>query len=70
MKKLFLLTFLFAAFSMNAQDSKFYLGVGLGYATAGGDYDDYSGGSAHWLHLRPRQEVVYRRTRKQARELE
>ena len=44
MKKLFLLTLLFAAFSMNAQDSKFYLGVGLGYATAGGDYDDYSGG--------------------------
>jgi len=44
MKKLLLLTFILTAFTMNAQDSKFYLGVGLGYATAGGDFDDYKGG--------------------------
>ena len=46
MKKLLLLTFIVTAFTMNAQDSKFYLGVGLGYATAGGDFDDYDGGLA------------------------
>ena len=33
MKKLLLLTFILASFSMNAQDSKFYAGVGVGYAT-------------------------------------
>ena len=47
---------LFAAFavfaftSVNAQDSKFYAGVGLGYATAGGDVADdlsLSGGIKH-----------------------
>ena len=33
---------------LQAQDSKFYLGVGVGYATAGGDLsDDYNGG----IHL-------------------
>ena len=30
----------FALTSVNAQDSKFYAGVGLGYATAGGDVAD------------------------------
>ena len=40
MKKLLLLTFILTAFTMNAQDSKFYLGVGLGYASAGGDVAD------------------------------
>jgi len=40
MRKLLLLTFILASFSMNAQDSKFYVGVGVGYATAGGDVAD------------------------------
>ena len=46
MKKLLLLTFILTAFTMNAQDSKFYLGVGIGYAGAGGDFDDHDGGIA------------------------
>ena len=40
MRKLLLLTFILASFSMNAQDSKFYAGVGVGYATAGGEVAD------------------------------
>jgi len=36
-KLLLLLAFILASFSMNAQDSKFYAGVGVGYATAGGE---------------------------------
>lgn len=40
MKKLILLTFLVAAFTMNAQDSKGYLGVSLGLAMPTGDLAD------------------------------
>ena len=40
MRKLLLLAFILASFSMNAQDSKFYAGVGVGYATAGGEVAD------------------------------
>ena len=46
MRKLLLFIFIVTAFTMNAQDSKFYLGVGLGYATAGGDFDEADGGIA------------------------
>ena len=46
MRKLLLFTFIVTAFTVNAQDSKFYLGVGLGYATAGGDFDEADGGIA------------------------
>jgi hypothetical protein len=48
MKKL-LLTAAIAVFtlsSVNAQDSKFYLGIGVGYASAGGDFDEHDGGIA------------------------
>ena len=43
MKKLLLIgaLALFISNNVNAQDSKFYLGIGVGYASAGGDYDDY-----------------------------
>ena len=46
MKNLFTILLLIAfAFNTNAQDSKFYLGLGAGYATAGGDgADGYEGG--------------------------
>ena len=41
MKKHFLILIAAGFFSFsNAQDSKFYAGVGLGYATAGGDVAD------------------------------
>ena len=48
MKK-FILTATLALFLTNistAQDSKFYLGIGVGYASAGGDFDDHDGGIA------------------------
>jgi len=48
MKK-FILTAALALFLTNistAQDSKFYLGIGVGYASAGGDFDDHDGGIA------------------------
>ena len=48
MKK-FILTATLALFLTNistAQDSKFYLGIGVGYASAGGDFDDNDGGIA------------------------
>ena len=45
MKKLLLLTIIFTVFTMTAQDSKFYLGVGVGYGTAGGDFDEGYGGA-------------------------
>ena len=52
MRKLLLLTFILASFSMNAQDSKFYAGVGVGYATAGGDLEALKGGiSLNFLNL-------------------
>ena len=51
MKKIILLfTLLFMTFSSYGQDSKFYLGVGAGYATTGGDLNsdnNYKGG----LHM-------------------
>ena len=41
MRKHFLILIAAGFFSLsNAQDSKFYAGVGLGYATAGGDVAD------------------------------
>jgi hypothetical protein len=48
MKKLLLIgaLALFISNNVNAQDSKFYLGIGVGYASAGGDYDEYNGGIA------------------------
>jgi hypothetical protein len=53
MRKLLLLTFILASFSMNAQDSKFYAGVGVGYATAGGEaLEGVNGGlSLNFLNL-------------------
>ena len=53
-KVLFFAAFaVFALTSVNAQDSKFYAGVGLGYATIGGDFaDDLSGGlNINFLNL-------------------
>lgn len=52
-KLLLLLTFILASFSMNAQDSKFYAGVGVGYATAGGEaLEGVNGGlSLNFLNL-------------------
>jgi len=52
MRKL-LLAFILASFSMNAQDSKFYAGVGVGYATAGGEaLEGVNGGlSLNFLNL-------------------
>ena len=47
MKKIILLlsVVFLSTSALQAQDSKFYLGVGAGYATAGGDFsDDYKGG--------------------------
>ena len=47
MKKIILLlsVVFLSTSALQAQDSKFYLGVGAGYATAGGDLsDDYKGG--------------------------
>ena len=47
MKKLllFITILTFGVSSVNAQDSNFYLGVGAGYATAGGELEeDYKGG--------------------------
>ena len=47
MKKIILLlsVVFLSTSALQAQDSKFYLGVGAGYATAGGDFsDDYNGG--------------------------
>lgn len=48
MKKLLLMgaLALFISNNVNAQDSKFYLGIGVGYASAGGDFDDHDGGIA------------------------
>jgi len=48
MKKLLLIgaLALFISNNVNAQDSKFYLGIGVGYASAGGDLDDHDGGIA------------------------
>mgnify|MGYP006139816085 FL=1 len=48
MKKLLLIgaLALFISNNVNAQDSNFYLGVGVGHATATGDYDDYDDGIA------------------------
>ena len=48
MKKLLLIgaLALFISNNVNAQDSKFYLGIGVGYASAGGDFDDHDGGIA------------------------
>jgi len=48
MKKLllFITILTFGISSVNAQDSNFYLGVGAGYATVGGDFDDVKGGIA------------------------
>ena len=53
MRKLLLLAFILASFSMNAQDSKFYAGVGVGYATAGGEaLEGVNGGlSLNFLNL-------------------
>jgi len=52
-KLLLLLAFILASFSMNAQDSKFYAGVGVGYATAGGEaLEGVNGGlSLNFLNL-------------------
>ena len=47
MKKIILLlsVVFLSTSALQAQDSKFYLGVGAGYASAGGDFsDDYKGG--------------------------
>ena len=47
MKKIILLlsVMFLSTSALQAQDSKFYLGVGAGYASAGGDFsDDYKGG--------------------------
>ena len=48
MKKLLLICALalFISNNVNAQDSKFYLGVGVGSATITGDFDDYEDGVA------------------------
>ena len=48
MKKLLLIgaLVLFISNNVNAQDSNFYLGIGVGHATATGDYDEYNGGIA------------------------
>jgi hypothetical protein len=53
MRKLLLLAFILASFSMNAQDSKFYAGVGVGYAPAGGEaLEGVNGGlSLNFLNL-------------------
>ena len=52
-KLLLLLAFILASFSMNAQDSKFYAEVGVGYATAGGEaLEGVNGGlSLNFLNL-------------------
>ena len=53
MKKL-LLTATLALFLTNissAQDSNFYLGIGVGHATATGDFDDYDDGIAFELDM-------------------
>ena len=46
MKKLILLlsVVFLTTTSLQAQDSNFYLGLGVGYATASGDIDDLEGG--------------------------
>ena len=53
MKKLLLIgaLALFISNNVNAQDSNFYLGIGVGHATATGDYDDYDDGIAFELDM-------------------
>jgi hypothetical protein len=54
MKKVLLLFAIVALSAMQsfAQDSKFYIGIGAGYATAGGDLDGLKGGvSLNFLNL-------------------
>ena len=48
MKKLLLIgaLALFISNNVNAQDSNFYLGIGVGYSTATGDFDEYDSGIA------------------------
>ena len=53
MKKLLLIgaLALFISNNVNAQDSNFYLGIGVGHATATGDYDDYDDAIAFELDM-------------------
>ena len=53
MKKIILIIALaLFSYNANAQDSKFYIGIGAGYATAGGDLENLKGGvSLNFLNL-------------------
>ena len=61
MKKIILIIALaLFSYNANAQDSKFYIGIGAGYATAGGDLENLKGGvSLNFLNLGLRFNEVF-----------